>query len=261
VTIQRNEKSRKARATGNARQKHHRPPWGGLLGGKSIERHAWVFGEKTDLGEEFARQMQYFRMLKLKEYYRITGGEYGYPYPIKGIGRAEWLPWYELALSIASALDDSFKIIDADPPKKTAKRWRGGFDGTMLLELVDQLHTFFRNRSVRWCLHQLQSQNPGLKQIPLKQLVVRYHEAKRHQNATKRRRHRSSETDRAARSIPPKPPWASTIAVISSRVSRCCFGDMAASCARAATANVSHRLTHRYKPPPLRIGSSAERSE
>jgi hypothetical protein len=53
----------------------------------------------------------------------------------------------------------------------------------MLLALVEASQASHRGRSVRWCLEQLRKRDPGYG--PLKQLVVRYYEAKKHFGATK----------------------------------------------------------------------------
>ena len=75
-------------------------------------------------------------MLRLKKYYGIAGGKN--LYPIEGVGPTDWLPWYELALRIASDLDESLNFVDAPPPAKTAARWRGP-DGLFLVRLVDSI--------------------------------------------------------------------------------------------------------------------------
>jgi hypothetical protein len=93
-----NRSATSARGERNAPRKR-RPPWGGLLGGKPIKRQVWNFDERIDLGEEHVRRMQFFRMRLLKEHYNIIGGD---EYPIKGVVAAGWLPWYQLALAIAS---------------------------------------------------------------------------------------------------------------------------------------------------------------
>ncbi len=170
-------------ATGKERRKRRpRPPWGGILGGKPIERYAWSFKKKIDLGET-AKRLQYFGMLQLMEHYKIYGWDHDYP--IKGVGPADWLPWYELALAIASELDISLRIIDAARHGKTARRWRG-LDGLALLQLVEAHQNVFPNRPVRWSLEQLRKRIPGFPQFPLSQLVVRYYEAKRYHRTTKR---------------------------------------------------------------------------
>src|SRR4029077_4017442 len=52
VAVQRDAGGVGARAKGKARRKRRlRPPWGGLLGGKPIERQAWYFNDKLDLGD------------------------------------------------------------------------------------------------------------------------------------------------------------------------------------------------------------------
>jgi hypothetical protein len=186
MTVRRKSGDASAQAKSDARQKRRaRPPWGGILGGKPIERHYWRFKKKVARNDKLLRTMQYTRMLYLKRHYGILGGDYDYP--IKGVGSADWLPWYELALAIASDLDDSLKIIDAAPLGKTTPRWRG-FDGLILLDLVEGHQTAFPRRPVRWSLHQLQKQIPELRQLPLDHLVVRYHEAKRYHRGTKRSR-------------------------------------------------------------------------
>ena len=76
------------------------------------------------------------KMLRLKGYYGIFGGDFDYP--IKDLGPSDWVPWYKLALAIASELDESLKIVDAKPRSKTAPRWRGG-EGRVLLSLVKAL--------------------------------------------------------------------------------------------------------------------------
>jgi hypothetical protein len=66
------------------RSRRARPPWGGILGGKLIERKSWYLGKENGLGEEHVRKMQYFKMLRLKQYYQIKGGDDDYP--IIGLG-------------------------------------------------------------------------------------------------------------------------------------------------------------------------------
>jgi hypothetical protein len=167
------------------RKRRLRPPWGNILGGKPIERQNWLFNEKIEWDEEFLRTKQFSRMRRIKNYYGIVGGDK--LYPIQGVGPTDWLPWYELALRIASELDDSLKIIEALPRAKTAARWRGT-EGLFLLRLVDAKQETHPNRSIRWSLEDLRKRSLGLKKISLKQLVVRYHEAKKHFAATKKAR-------------------------------------------------------------------------
>jgi hypothetical protein len=81
------------------RKRRPRPPWGGMLGGKPIPGSAWNLNKKIDLREP-ALISQYARMLLLKEHYGIVGRVPSYP--IAGVGNADWLPWYQLALAIAS---------------------------------------------------------------------------------------------------------------------------------------------------------------
>ena len=139
MAVQRRAGGGKKHASDKVRRKRRpRPPWGNLLGGKPIKRHGYAFGQKIDLGEDRVRLLQHAKMLKLKRHHKIDGGDYAYP--IKGVGAAEWLPWYQLALAIASHLDDSLKIVDASPPGKTAPRWRG-IEGQLLLNLVELVET------------------------------------------------------------------------------------------------------------------------
>ena len=49
-------------------------------------------------------------MRRLKTRYGIIGGDH--EYPTEGVGHIDWLPRYELALRLASDLDDSLKIAD-----------------------------------------------------------------------------------------------------------------------------------------------------
>jgi hypothetical protein len=162
-----------------------RPPWGNLLDGKPIQRQTWVFDEKLDLGDDFVLQLQHLKMLRLKNHYGIFGGDFDYP--IKGVAPSDWVPWYKLALAIASQLDDSLKIVDAKPRAQTAARWRG-VDGRALLSMVEACRDAYPHRSEQWCLDRLYKAIPALRKTPWKQLLVRYHEAKKHFGATKRRR-------------------------------------------------------------------------
>jgi hypothetical protein len=160
-----------------------RPPWGKLLGGKPIERHTYLFDEKIALDEGFVRQQQHLKMQRLLRHYGIVG--HVPRYPVAGVGDTSWLVWYNLALAIASELDDSLHIIDAKPRGKTAPRWRG-LEGHLLLCLVNALRESRPSRSVRWCLSRLRTAHPSSwGRMPLKQLLVRYHEAKRYHHSTK----------------------------------------------------------------------------
>jgi hypothetical protein len=126
-------------------------------------------------------------MLQLKERYGIIGGDH--EYPTGGVGHIDWFPWYELALKIASDLDESLKIAGSHAPAKTAARWRGP-EGAFLLRIVDAIRETRPKRSIRWCLLELQKRSPGLAKIPFQQLDVRYHEAKKHFGTTERTRNR-----------------------------------------------------------------------
>jgi hypothetical protein len=166
-------------------KRRRRPPWGDLLGGKPIERQLWILGERTEWEEESLRAEQYSLMLRLKKHYGILGGEN--PAPAEGVAPADWLPWYQLALRIASDLDESLKIVHGNPPAKTAPRWRGS-DGLFLLRQVDAIRETRPKRSIPWCLQEMQKRLPGLAKIPLRQLIVRYHEAKKHFGTTEQTR-------------------------------------------------------------------------
>src|SRR5262245_10910493 len=162
-----------------------RPPWGKLLSGKPTERHVFIGDEKIDLEEEFLRERQYWMMQALLQHYGIVGHVPLYP---KGLADRSWWCWYKLALAIASELDDSLKIVDGLPPGKTAARWRG-LEGAGLIRLVD----WFRKSKPKWsvpqCVQKVQKLFPAnYGRMPLDQLVVRYHEAKRHHRTTKRGR-------------------------------------------------------------------------
>src|SRR4029077_3940585 len=109
---------------------------GNILGGKPIVRHAFMFDRKIDRSEGTLRRLQYVRMVQLKRHYQIQGGE-EHDFPIKGLAPAPWLPWYQLALAIASDLDDSLKTDGAQSRSKTSRRWRGGLEGSVLLDLVE----------------------------------------------------------------------------------------------------------------------------
>jgi hypothetical protein len=180
--------SRRNPGTNQARRKR-RPaaPWGKLLGGKPIERQGYVNNKMIDLGE-YAQVMQFVKMRTLMGHYNIEGGHE--TFPIRGLASPNWLPWYQLALAIASELDDSLKVVDAKRPGKTASRWRG-VDGALLLDLVDIWKMRRPKRSVRWCLDQVQKEHPeAYGQMSLKQLQVRYIEANRHHRVTKAARYK-----------------------------------------------------------------------
>ena len=176
------------KASGQAQRKRRpRPPWGKLLGSKPIERHRFVRDEKIDLGEEFTQEVQYLRMLLLRDHYGIGGPVPRYP--VAGLVDPSWLCWYKLALAIASELDDSLKIVDGRPPGKTAARWCGA-EGAELIRLVDMLRKKNPKKSINWCLQQVQRRifPNSYGRMSLAQLVVRYHEAKRLHRTTKRAR-------------------------------------------------------------------------
>jgi hypothetical protein len=150
----------------------------------------WLFEEEIDLGEEHVRRIQFLRMLGLKTHYKIIGGD---EYPIKGVASADGLPWYQLALAIASEIDDSLKIIGAPPRGKTTRRWRGGLEGEVLSNLVDSYRAAHPKRSVQWCLSRIQRLFPKTYgSVPLRTLVVKYQEFKRYKDATKRTANRAA---------------------------------------------------------------------
>jgi hypothetical protein len=169
-----------------AAKRRRRAPWGKLLRGKPIERHIFIGDERIDSDDESLLETQYFRMTLLLPHYGIVGHVPLYP---KGLADRSWWCWYELALAIASELDDSLKIVARPPRGKTAARWRGP-EGAALIRLVDSLRKVRQNRSIRWCLREVQQKifPNSYGRMPLDQLGVRYHEAKRHHRTTKRAR-------------------------------------------------------------------------
>lgn len=173
------------KTSGQAQRKRRpRPPWGKLLGGKPIEQHEFIRDEKVDLGDDLAQQTQYSKMMRLLGHYRIVAPV---PiYPVAGLVNIDGWCWYQLALAIAVELDDSLKIVDGLPGGKTAARWRGP-EGAELIRLVDTFKKVRPNRSIRWCVREVQQKilANSYGRMPLDQLVVRYHEAKRHHRTTK----------------------------------------------------------------------------
>jgi hypothetical protein len=187
-------KKKAARATAGTagskdrRKRHRDPPWGSILGGP-IQRHDFL-GDKRldlDLAVGFTQGMQRLKMQRLLRHYRIPGDIPALP--IAGFGDASWWPCYQLALALASELDDSLKIVDGPLHRKpTAARWRGD-EGAVLLEVVDGLQNrpgSARKLSVRSCLRLLQTKYPFYKSMVLDELVVRYCEAKKFHRDTKR---------------------------------------------------------------------------
>jgi hypothetical protein len=168
----------------HAAKRRPRAPWGKLLGGKPIERHIFMQDERIDLGDELLREIQYWRMKSLLHHYGIPG--HVPTYPVAGFDDSGWWRWYELALAIASELDDSLKIVDAPLRGKTATRWRGR-EGAELVRLVGIIKKARPNRSTRWCLRELQQKlfSNSYGQMSLDQLVVRYYEAKRYHSTTR----------------------------------------------------------------------------
>jgi hypothetical protein len=165
------------------RKRRPRPPWGKLLGGKPIERRVLIRDDKLDLDEE-SRERQYLKMQGLFHHYGIVGYVPLYP---KGLADRSWWPWYELALAIASELDDSVKIVDGPRPGKTAARWRG-HEGAQLIKLVEMMRKARPSWSVRRCLREVQQKiDPdSYGRMQLDQLVTRYHDAMTHHRTTKR---------------------------------------------------------------------------
>jgi hypothetical protein len=175
-------------SSGQVQRKRRRrpPPWGKLPIGRPIERHVFMGDEKLDLDEESLRERQYFKMHALLQHYGIGGPVPPYP---KGLADRSWWCWYQLALAIASELDDSLKIVDGRPPGKTAPRWRGA-EGANLIRLVDTLKRVKPNRSIRWCLRVVQKKvmPNSYGRMTLDELEARYYEAIRHHCTTKRAR-------------------------------------------------------------------------
>jgi hypothetical protein len=174
------------KTSGQAQRKRRpRPPWGKLLGGKPIEQHEFIRGEKVDLCADLAQQMQHSKMMRLLGHYGIVAPV---PiYPVAGLVNIDGECWYQLALAIAVELDDSLKIVAGVPPGKTAIRWRGR-EGAELVRFVDILRKVNPKRSINWCLQQVQRRifPNSYGRMSLKELVVRYHEARKHHRTTKR---------------------------------------------------------------------------
>jgi hypothetical protein len=178
--------SKKKAVHAAAARRRRRAPWGKLLGGKPTERHIFIGDERIDLDEEYLRERQYYAMQSLLQHYGIVGNVPPYP---KGLADRSWWPWYELALAMASELDDSLKIVDGRPPSKTAPRWRGA-EGANLIRSVDTLKRVRPNRSIRWCLRVVQEKviPNSYGRMTLDELEARYYEARRHHRTTKRAR-------------------------------------------------------------------------
>jgi hypothetical protein len=125
-----------------ARPSRRKLPWPRL--GDPIDRLAGYADEDAQ-----ARREQYRRMLTLKKHYQIEG-ENGAK------------PWYDLALAIASELDDGLKIVGSKytPPKgKTSRRWRGT-EGTALVDEVLALMDGGEAKSVPKAVKMLQDLAP-----------------------------------------------------------------------------------------------------
>ena len=167
------------------RKRRQSPPWGKLLGGKPIERHAFIRDEKVDLGDDLAQQTRYFRMIRLLHHYGIVAPIPIHPVP--GLVDISWSCWYQLALALASEQDESLKIIDGLPRGKTTARWRG-LEGAELVSSVDLIRKTRPKRSIRWCLRIVQEKlyPDSYGRMPFDQLEVRYHEARKHHRTTKR---------------------------------------------------------------------------
>jgi len=154
-----------------------RAPWGDLLG-KPIER---LFPRNDHLGEVSERDamaQQFKKMCRLKDRYGIEGDR-------------GWEPWYQLALALATEIDDAVTIIDPlpRPSGKTAPRWRGA-EGLQLLAEVQALSEEYEGKVKQYAifaeLQELCPQRYG--KMSLDQLKTNYHEAKRHHaNSTKRK--------------------------------------------------------------------------
>ena len=106
----------------NVRHRRAKPPWGRLLKGKPIERYGYLLNNKKIDVTDLARLLQHIKMLQLLKYYEIPGDVP--TYPIKGFASASWVPWYELALAIASDIDDNLKIVDGSPSTNAVARCR-----------------------------------------------------------------------------------------------------------------------------------------
>jgi len=153
------------------RPSRRRTPWPRL--GKPIEgfpRHEsdpqWE--QWTD---ELITKWQYQRMLKIKKHYGIEG--------VSGSS------WYQLALAVASELDDGLKVVDYKPPR--IRSWKGA-SGYKLVQEVRALKETTNLRTDRDCLRYIKAEQTDYKDISLPELVVRYAEAKKHHLPAKKLR-------------------------------------------------------------------------
>lgn len=143
---------------------HRRAPWGKILG-KPIER--LVGHESLALDEQFEK------MRRLKQHYGIEG-------------ETGWRPWYQLALAIASELDDGLKIIDPPPTPtgRTAPRWRGA-EGLQILAEIKALRGGGSITTHALLAELKELAHHRYSDMTLDELEKNYYEAKRFHNTTK----------------------------------------------------------------------------
>jgi hypothetical protein len=168
------------------RKARRRPPWGKLLDGNPIQDlgrniRLQKLGDESeedrtktekqlhDKTGADARRHQFHKMLLVKKHYGIKG-------------ESGWSPWYNLALAIASDLDDSLKIIDPIPKRasKTAPRWRGSH-GVQLIAEVAAFRKVYSNEKMLATLDRLREIAPErYGRFSRNELEKNYYEARRH---------------------------------------------------------------------------------
>lgn len=167
--------SNSASSGGSGMAKRKRPPWGDILG-KPIERLFPSEDEKNGrLAQQHAAAEQYQKMLRLKEHYGIEG-------------ESGWRPWYQLAVAIASELDEGLTIVNPlpQPSGKTARRWHGP-EGQQLVTEIDVAKQEYiaagKDITVLALLAEHQQMCPRYRQMTLQELERAYYRAKRYWTA------------------------------------------------------------------------------
>lgn len=151
------------------------PAWGPLGDGRPIER---LFSQElcsrepryAEWAEMDAKAEQFRRMCRVKEHYGIAG-ERG------------WRPWYELALALASKIDDSLMIVDLPPrpTHKTAKRW-AGVEGKVFVEEIAAMRgqVVDQDATMDTLIKKHQELFPRYRDMDFDSLKARYYDAVRH---------------------------------------------------------------------------------
>lgn len=154
----------------------NRAPWSDLLG-KPIERLFPRNDRLGDYSERVAIDQQFDKMCRLKDHY--------------GINSTGARPWYQLALALASELDDALTIVDP-PPRPTGitrRRWRGA-EGLQLLHQVEALNEEhggeIKQEALLAELQELCPQRYG--GITLNHMKKNYQDAKRHHTKSTKRK-------------------------------------------------------------------------